>query len=88
MTALVEQSVTRILRACATAAVTSVCLAAPALAQTTAANPPAANDPDQLQEVVVTAQFRSQRLQDTPIAITAVNASMMEQRGQTSLHDL
>ena len=88
MTALVEQSVTRILRARATAAVTCVCLAAPALAQTAPASPPAANDPDQLQEVVVTAQFRSQRLQDTPIAITAVNAAMMEQRGQTSLHDL
>ena len=88
MTALVEQSVTRILRARATAAVTCMCLAAPALAQTAPASPPAANDPDQLQEVVVTAQFRSQRLQDTPIAITAVNASMMEQRGQTSLHDL
>jgi iron complex outermembrane receptor protein len=41
-----------------------------------------------LEEVVVTAQFRQQNLQDTPLAITAVNADMMEQRGQTSLHDL
>jgi iron complex outermembrane receptor protein len=38
-----------------------------------------------LQEVVVTAQFREQRLQDTPIAITAVNADMLEARGQTSI---
>jgi iron complex outermembrane recepter protein len=38
-----------------------------------------------LQEVVVTAQFREQRLQDTPLAITAVNAEMLEARGQTSI---
>jgi iron complex outermembrane recepter protein len=43
---------------------------------------------DQLQEVVVTAQFREQRLQDTPIAITAVNAAMLEARGQTSIADV
>src|SRR3954470_15888072 len=40
---------------------------------------------DPLQEVVVTAQFREQRLQDTPLAITAVNAEMLEARGQTSI---
>jgi iron complex outermembrane recepter protein len=39
----------------------------------------------QLEEVVVTAQFRSQNLQDTPIAITAVNAAMLEARGQDSI---
>ena len=38
-----------------------------------------------LEEVVVTAQFRAQNLQDTPIAITAVNAAMLEARGQTSI---
>lgn len=36
-------------------------------------------------EIVVTAQFREQRLQDTPIAITAVNAGMLEARGQTDI---
>jgi len=41
-----------------------------------------------LEEVVVTAQFRAQSLQDTPVAITAVNAAMLEQRGQSSLHDV
>ncbi|MEO6184776.1 MAG: TonB-dependent receptor plug domain-containing protein, partial [Steroidobacteraceae bacterium] len=46
------------------------------------------DQPDQLQEVVVTAQFREQRLQDTPIAITAVNAAMLEARGQTSIADV
>jgi iron complex outermembrane receptor protein len=47
-------------------------------AQTTAAS-------DQLQEIVVTAQFRSENLQQTPIAITAVNAAMLEQRNQTDI---
>ena len=42
-------------------------------------------DNSALQEVVVTAQFREQRLQDTPIAITAVNAAMLESRGQTNI---
>ncbi|HXC57702.1 MAG TPA: TonB-dependent receptor [Steroidobacteraceae bacterium] len=38
-----------------------------------------------LEEIVVTAQFRAQNLQDTPIAITAVNAEMLEARGQTNI---
>jgi len=45
----------------------------------------AEGESDALQEVVVTAQFREQRLQDTPLAITAVNAEMLEARGQTSI---
>ena len=40
---------------------------------------------DALPEVIVTAQFRQQRLQDTPLAITAVNAAMLEARGQTNI---
>ena len=32
-------------------------------------------------EIIVTAQFREQNLQDTPIAITAVNSEMLEARG-------
>ena len=36
-------------------------------------------------EIIVTAQFREQNLQDTPIAITAVNAEMLEARGQTNI---
>jgi iron complex outermembrane recepter protein len=38
-----------------------------------------------LEEVVVTAQFRQQKLQDTPIAITAVDAALLEARNQTNL---
>ncbi|WP_374527103.1 TonB-dependent receptor [Novosphingobium sp.] len=39
-------------------------------------------------EIVVTAQFRSQKLQDVPIAITAVSGETLERRGQTSLADV
>jgi iron complex outermembrane receptor protein len=48
----------------------------------------AADGGDVLEEVVVTAQFRSQNLQDTPIAITAVTAAMLEERSQTSILDI
>ena len=44
--------------------------------------------PADAEEIVVTAQFRTQRLQDTPIAITALNAAMLEARNQTSLTDI
>ena len=43
------------------------------------------NDEFILEEIVVTAQFHEQKLQDTPIAITAVSAEMMEERSQFSL---
>ncbi|MGX7895940.1 TonB-dependent receptor [Tsuneonella sp. HG222] len=39
-------------------------------------------------EIVVTAQFREQRLQDTPIAITAITGETLAARGQTSVADL
>jgi iron complex outermembrane recepter protein len=39
-------------------------------------------------DIVVTAQFRSTKLQDTPIAITAVNAATLEARGQTDISQI
>lgn len=39
----------------------------------------------QIEEIVVTAQFRRQNLQDTPVAITAISADMLEARSQTSI---
>jgi iron complex outermembrane receptor protein len=42
----------------------------------------------QLDEIIVTAEFREANVQDTPIAITAVNSAMLEQRGQTNIVDV
>jgi iron complex outermembrane receptor protein len=82
MSSTVQAALSRGLRPWTVPALVAATLATPALAadQTSTG--------DTLQEIVVTAQFRAQNLQDTPLAITAVNAETMEQRGQTSLHDL
>jgi iron complex outermembrane receptor protein len=79
-----------------TASFTALAAATPALAQDQAAAPvqaaPADNPVPQDQpaasdgsEIVVTAQFREQNLQDTPLAITAVNSAMLEARSQTNI---
>jgi len=54
-------------------------MAAPAYAQDDTAAQGDGRNPD----IIVTAQFVETKLQDTPIAITAVNAEMLEARGQT-----
>jgi iron complex outermembrane receptor protein len=56
------------------------CMSAPAFAQDTANE-----DDTPANTIIVTAEFREANLQDTPIAITAVNAEMLESRGQTSI---
>ena len=38
-----------------------------------------------LEEIVVTAQKRAESLQDTPLAITAVDSELMEARSQTDI---
>jgi iron complex outermembrane recepter protein len=43
---------------------------------------------NQLQEVVVTAQFRQQSAQTAPLAITAVSAQQLDDRSVTSINDL
>jgi len=48
------------------------------------ADEPVAGDGD----IVVTAQFRAQNLQNTPLAITAMNSEMLEARGQRSIDDV
>jgi iron complex outermembrane recepter protein len=58
----------------------AVAQTAPSAAQTDEGN--------QLAEVVVTAQFRSENLQTTPLAITAVNAADLENRSYTSVLDV
>lgn len=57
----------------------AACMAAPAYAQDEG------DDDSRSNEIVVTAEFREANLQDTPIAITAVNAEMLEARGQTDI---
>lgn len=56
-------------------------LAAPALAQDAPAAAAPAEDDRYDDDIVVTAQFKEQRVQDTPLAITAISGDMMESRG-------
>ena len=42
----------------------------------------------QLQEVVVTAQYREEKLQDTPIAITAITSRQIEEQGAQRLAEI
>jgi len=57
----------------------------PAAPQTPAAAAPSDNS---VGEIVVTAQFRSQRLQDTPLAITAVSSALLDARSQTNITEI
>ena len=41
-----------------------------------------------LEEIIVTAEFRETRLQETPIAITAVTGDMLDARAQTNLFEV
>ena len=76
--------------ASALALLTAAAVAGPAAAQgvasagANAAETTASNN-NKVGEVVVTAQFRRQNVQQTPIAITAVNAQMLENRGETNI---
>jgi iron complex outermembrane receptor protein len=54
-----------------------------------AADAGAATEPSAgLQEVVVSAQYREEKLQDVPIAITAITSQMIEAQGATTLADI
>lgn len=59
-----------------------------ALAVLSASHTALANDSNALEEVVVTAQFVEQNLQETPVAITAVTGEMLEARGQLNVQDI
>src|SRR5262245_61007401 len=50
--------------------------------------PAAAIGQEALEEIVVTARFREENLQKTPLAITAFTGDMLESRGATSTLDL
>ena len=49
---------------------------------------PAQEEEEVLEEIVVTAEFREARLQDTAIAITAVTADMLDARNQTNIFEV
>jgi len=57
--------------------------AMPAFAQETAQAPQTADEG--IQDIIVTAQFRNQSVQEAPLAITAVDAALMEARSQNSV---
>ena len=57
---------------------------APALAQTAAAD----DAPNYVDEVVVTAQFREQSLQDVPIVVTTMSAQQIQDAGIRDIKDL
>lgn len=77
-------AVSRYLRCASVAGVSlaALCTAAPAMAQDSAPQAEAEADPN---VIIVTAQFREQNIQDTPLAITAVTAEMIEAKSQTNL---
>jgi iron complex outermembrane receptor protein len=49
---------------------------------------PSANEVQLLEEIVVTAQFRQQNLETTPVAITALNAQQLDDHNAINIHDL
>jgi iron complex outermembrane recepter protein len=68
-----------------TAALGALCVGAPAFAQEAQSS---SDEEAAVGDIVVTAQFREQKLQDTPIAITAVDAALIEARSATNLADV
>lgn len=63
------------------ASICAIAVAVPAVAQDPAADPQAGG----LEDIVVTAQKRSENVQDVPIAITAVTASTLSAKGITDV---
>ncbi|HQS68319.1 MAG TPA: TonB-dependent receptor [Novosphingobium sp.] len=65
--------------------ISGTALSGTALAQEANETPQPAPTTD---EIVVTAQFRAQNLQDTPLAITAVSGELLAARGQTNVSEI
>jgi iron complex outermembrane recepter protein len=59
--------------------------ALPALAQTDA---PPADEPEEILEIVVTAQKREQSLQDVPIVVTTLSAKLLQDAGVRDIKDM
>ncbi|RJF93129.1 TonB-dependent receptor [Sphingomonas cavernae] len=70
------------------ATLASFALIAPWLAATAHAQEAAEAAPEGLGDIIVTAQKRAESLQDTPLAVSAVDAEMIRERGITSVADI
>jgi iron complex outermembrane receptor protein len=71
-----------------TALAMATLIASPVYALATDETPSATPAANELTEIIVTAQKRSERLQDVPITITAVDSKRMEQSGVQKVGDL
>jgi len=69
-------------------ATTILATGAPALAQDDADTNNDDASVNNLNEIIVSARRRDETLQDTPVAITAVNAAMLEAKGTVNIGDL
>ena len=76
-----KKSVAGVATAASAAGVITLLGTSPAIAQQ-------AEDSGGLQEVIVTAQYREENLQQTPIAITAITAQDLQQRGFTTASEV
>jgi iron complex outermembrane receptor protein len=65
-----------------------VLLGASAVAMAQTASPATSAKPDQLEEIVVTAQKRSENVQTVPIAISAFTAQELQDRGVVDVHSI
>jgi iron complex outermembrane receptor protein len=74
--------------ACPAAAGALALVASTAFGQATPTQTAAATPSGGLEEVIVTARYREENLQQTPIAITAITAEDVEQRGFTTTSDI
>src|ERR1700730_13035343 len=63
-------------------------LAAGALSSSDAKAQSVVDSPDQITEIVVTAQKREQKVQDMPIAVSAISGDEIERSGARDFHDL
>ncbi len=70
------------------AAVATLALVAPWLTAAALAQEAAEAAPDALADIIVTAQKRAESLQDTPLAVSALDAEAIQQRGITNVANL
>lgn len=69
----------------ATSAQAANAQSAPGAAANENALSPGGSSQGSMEEIIVTAQFRGQALQDTPLSITAINSELLEARGQSEV---